>query len=161
MSTTSVKKLQVAQNLFCKWFLFFICLCIAGAATANTTIKLDTSHIKPKAKSKTIELLNITPDTAAIKKCKDIDAIYTVIGEAIAVGAPTYNEGNPMGCYRIYEGAAYKILYKYGSKCKEVNKILEAALEKTYGDYSPSDRAWIMRVAFDAILGEPTITTTR
>jgi len=64
-----------------------------------------------------------------------------------------------MGCYRIYEGAAYKIIYKYGYKCKEVKRILEAALEKSYGDYSASDKAWIMRMAFDSILGVPTTTT--
>jgi hypothetical protein len=90
---------------------------------------------------------------------KDVKTeITTIIDEAISVGAPTYNSGNYVGCYRIYEGASYKILYLYGSKCKDERKILKEALEKSYGDYSFSEKAWIMRMAFDRILGVPTIT---
>ena len=63
-----------------------------------------------------------------------------------------------MGCYRIYEGAAYKILHKYSSKCKDVRNLLETALEKSYGNYSAAEKAWIMRMAFDQILGVPTTT---
>ena len=84
--------------------------------------------------------------------------VNVIIDEAISVGAPTYNQGNYVGCYRIYEGASYKIIYLYGSKCKEERKILKEALEKSYGDYSFSEKAWIMRMAFDRILGVPTIT---
>ncbi len=90
--------------------------------------------------------------------CKKIEAVEQIISEAISVGAPTYNQGNHIGCYRVYEGAAYKILYKYGSKCKDVKNTLEDALEKSYGDYSASEKAWIMRMAFDKILGVPTRT---
>lgn len=148
----SIRKIKILKNI--KWYTLFMWVLLAGVANAG--IKSDTSHVKPKVK-KTV-VLNYNPDTNLIKKCKNIDAIYTVIAEAIEVGAPTYNSGNPMGCYRIYEGAAYKILYKYGSKCSEVTNILEAALEKSSGDYSPSDKAWIMRMAFDSILGVPTTT---
>lgn len=90
--------------------------------------------------------------------CANITAVNIIIDEAISCGAPTYNAGNHIGCYRIYEGAAYKILYKYGSKCKDVKKLLEAALELSYGDYSSTEKAWIMRKAFDEILGVPTTT---
>jgi hypothetical protein len=103
--------------------------------------------------------LNNTPDTTVAKGCGKIEAINMIIGEAINVGAPTYNQGNYIGCYRIYEGAAYKILYKYGSKCRRVSDILDAALEKSYGDYTATEKAWIMRMAFDTILGVPTSTT--
>ena len=92
------------------------------------------------------------------KNCDKIDAVYILIGQAIEVGAPTYNEGNHIGCYMIYEGTAYKILNKYGSRCSEVSNILEGALEKSQGNYSATDKAWIMRMAFDKILGEPTKT---
>ncbi len=111
-----------------KWYLLFVWLFVAGVCTANASIERDTSRAKVKTKNTVV--LNNTPDTTLIKKCGNIDVIYVVIEEAINVGAPTYNTGNLMGCYRIYEGAAYKIIYKYGDKCKEVKKILEAALEK-------------------------------
>ena len=92
------------------------------------------------------------------KDCEKIDAIYIVIDQAIEAGAPAYNNGDHLSCYMIYEGAAYKILHKYGSRCADVTNILESALEKSYGNYSVTDKAWIMRMAFDKILGEPTKT---
>jgi hypothetical protein len=157
MNLTRVEKLNMTKACFGKWCLLSICLLMSGFATAGSGIVHDTSHVKVKVK-KTV-VLNNAPDTTLIKKCGDIEVITTVIEEAISVGAPTYNSGNPMGCYRIYEGAAYKILYKYGKKCKEVKNILETALEKSYGDYPATQKAWIMRMAFDSILGVPTTTT--
>ena len=96
---------------------------------------------------------------AVVKGCEKQEAVEVIIEEAIATGAPTYNDGNHIACYRIYEGAAYKIVYKYGSKCKDIKNILETALEKSYGDYTITEKAWIMRMAFDKILGVATTTT--
>ena len=91
-------------------------------------------------------------------KCEKTDSVNFIISEAIYIGAPTYNQGNYLGCYRIYEGASYKILFLYGNTCIRVSQILKTALEKSYDNFSDSDKAWIMRVAFDEILGEPTRT---
>ena len=92
--------------------------------------------------------------------CSDSDAIKKIIADAIELGAPIYNAGLHTGCYRIYEWAAYKILYIYGSNCKEVEKIVKKAIDKSHGDYSDTEKAWLMRAAFDMILGEPTRTGT-
>ena len=86
------------------------------------------------------------------------DEVEKIINEAISLGAPIYNEGLHMACYRIYEWAGYKILYEYGKKCGEIEKTLKAAIEKSHGDYSDTEKAWIMRVAFDKILGVSTKT---
>ena len=90
--------------------------------------------------------------------CSKIGAVDTIIYEAIDIGAPTYNLKNYLGCYRIYEGASYKIIYMYGSQCARIKEILQTAIEKSYGNYSDSDKAWIMRMAFDEILGVETKT---
>jgi hypothetical protein len=90
--------------------------------------------------------------------CSKTPEIEKIIGEAISMGAPIYNQGLHMACYRIYEWAGYKILYEYGKDCKEVEKILKTAIEKSHGDFSDTEKAWLMRAAFDKILGEPTRT---
>ncbi len=90
--------------------------------------------------------------------CAKIAEVDTIIWEAIDVGAPTYNQGNYLGCYRIYEGASYKIIYKYGTQCIRVTEILKTALEKSYNDVTSAEKAWTMRRAFDQILGVPTKT---
>jgi hypothetical protein len=93
------------------------------------------------------------------KNCKKYDAVIAIIAQAIEIGAPTYNLGNHIGCYMIYEGAAYKIIYHFGSKCDDILNTLKAALEQSYSDkYNVTEKAWIMRMAFDQILGDPTIT---
>ena len=133
--------------------LFSMILVYASLCQAES-IQSDTSKLKTKPTEKVISSYYSDPTI----DCEKIVPIKLILSEAINVGAPTYNEGNHIGCYRVYEGTAYKILYKYGSQCKEVANILEAALEKSYGDYTVTEKAWIMRVAFDQILGVPTTT---
>ena len=118
--------------------------------TKCTLFSIAGNNPKPDSSSKTVAPKSIF--------CEKTGALDTVILEAIDIGAPTYNAGNFMGCYRIYEGASYKILYQYGYVCVRVSEILNTALEKSYENYSPSEKAWIMRRAFDEILGEPTRT---
>ncbi|MGH2564560.1 MAG: hypothetical protein ACRDE5_08605, partial [Ginsengibacter sp.] len=72
---------------------------------------------------------------------------------------PVYNAGLHIECYRIYEWAAYKIIYVYGSDCKEIGTVLKIAVDKSHGDYSDIEKAWMMRAAFDKILGVPTQTS--
>jgi len=88
--------------------------------------------------------------------CSKNEEIEKIINDAISLGAPIYNEGLHLACYRIYEWAGYKILYEYGKTCKEVEKILKPAIDKSHGDYSDTEKAWLMRAAFDKILGVPT-----
>ena len=90
--------------------------------------------------------------------CSKSDEIEKIIDDAISLGAPIYNEGLHMACYRIYEWAAYKIIYVYGTTCKNVETVLKTAIEKSHGDYSDTEKAWIMRASFDKILGVPTQT---
>ena len=96
-------------------------------------------------------------DTSA-PECSKSAEIEKIINDAISLGAPIYNEGMHMACYRIYEWAAYKILYEYGKDCRDVEKILKSAIDKSHGDYSDTEKAWMMRVAFDKVLGVPTRT---
>ncbi|MEP6584384.1 MAG: hypothetical protein ABJA90_08950 [Ginsengibacter sp.] len=92
--------------------------------------------------------------------CAKSEEIEKIITEAISLGAPIYNEGLHMACYRIYEWASYKILYEYSKPCIQAGDILQTALDKSHGDFSDTEKAWIMRQAFDKILGEPTKTKT-
>jgi hypothetical protein len=89
-------------------------------------------------------------------KCPKSEEVEKIISDAISLGAPIYNAGLHNGCYRIYEWAAYKILYEYGKTCADVEKLLKLAIEKSHGDYSDIEKAWMMRAAFDKILGVPT-----
>ncbi|MBS1660223.1 MAG: hypothetical protein JST68_04140 [Bacteroidetes bacterium] len=103
-----------------------------------------------------------TPPTitdTTLLTCSKSPEITRIINEAISLGAPIYNEGMHLACYRIYEWASYKIIYEYPKECKEIVKILKTAIDKSHGDFSDTEKAWLMRAAFDAILGEPTRTS--
>jgi hypothetical protein len=92
------------------------------------------------------------------KECARTAEITAIIEDAISIGAPTYNQGNHLGCYKIYEGAAYKIIHLHGAKCKDITMLLNYALDKSHESYTDTEKAWIMRLAFDKILGVPTQT---
>jgi len=100
---------------------------------------------------------NIAQDSLPMN-CGKAEEIDKIINQAISLGAPIYNEGLHMACYRIYEWAGYKILYVYGKDCPEVEKLLRTAIEKSHGDLSDTEKAWLMRMAFDKILGVQTQT---
>ncbi len=91
--------------------------------------------------------------------CYKIYAVRVMIGDAIELGAPTYNDGNHKGCYKIYRKTAKKILKLHGGDCPNVTIMLGAALAKAkiYDD-TDTERAWTMRMAFDNILGVETQT---
>jgi hypothetical protein len=91
-------------------------------------------------------------------KCSKNEEIDKIIQDAIDIGAPLYNSGDHIGCYRVYDAASYKILYLYGDDCSEIKNLLTTCIKKCSGDYSDIEKAWMMRAAFDKILGQPTIT---
>ncbi len=93
-----------------------------------------------------------------VKSCSQISDVDSAIAGAIAIGAPIYNAGSALGCYQIYEGAAYKVLYKLGGACADVTAVLRAGLSAAELDPDVVQKAWTMRRTFDTILGEPTQT---
>jgi len=88
--------------------------------------------------------------------CSEIHDVDNAISQAISVGAPIYNAGSHIGCYRIYEGASYKLLYLLDTACPTVKMTLAAGLAQAERDTSDTDKAWTMRRTFDLIIGEPT-----
>lgn len=137
--------------------VFFIQLLLVTNTYANHAVADTTKERVKKTKSVLPAPTVVTSPYA--KDCDKIEAVTYIIEEAISVGAPAYNNGDHAACFLIYKGAAYRIMYLHGTKCKQVKNILETALEKTEGNYNVTEKAWIMRMAFDQILGEPTKTT--
>jgi serine protease Do len=73
------------------------------------------------------------------------------IDDAIAVGAPLYNEHHEEACYRVYESTARELADKLAG-CPGVQKTLRKGLQEadTARDYSA--KAWVMRDTFDGLL---------
>jgi len=90
--------------------------------------------------------------------CEQLAEVDHVISQAISIGAPIYNAGSPLGCYRIYEGTAYKLLYILGNRCSALTAFLRAGLAQARTDAAVDRKAWTMRHTFDTILGEETAT---
>ncbi len=133
--------MNLCKTVFLSILLFSSVCCVAA--------KCGYENIKPQ--------YSIATDSLPVN-CSKSNEIEKIITEAISLGAPIYNEGLHLACYRIYEWAAYKIIYVYGTTCKNVESILKTAIENSHGDYSDTEKAWLMRAAFDKILGVPTKT---
>jgi serine protease Do len=74
------------------------------------------------------------------------------IGDAIAVGAPLYNQGNHRACYQIYEGAASDIENRLPKSCSGPKKTLAQGRSRAADLEEPSEQAWAMRDVFDSLV---------
>jgi serine protease Do len=78
--------------------------------------------------------------------------VVKTLGDAIGVGAPLYNDGNPDACYRVYDGAASNLERKLPPACKGPIKALADAQSRAGALGDPDRAAWAMRDAFDGLL---------
>jgi hypothetical protein len=74
------------------------------------------------------------------------------VSMAIQIGAPAYNLGDHRGCYEVYACTARMLLRVEGIP-EEMRRLLQDALERASVVPEVGRQAWIMRHAFDAILG--------
>jgi serine/threonine protein kinase len=81
------------------------------------------------------------------------DAVRLRIVRAIKIGAPAYNEGRPEVCARVYRDAVKEILEmaRPNPRAEGVVRYVEKALREASGR-TPTEAAWVIRHAFDAIL---------
>lgn len=82
----------------------------------------------------------------------DMAGVLHAIGEAIEVGAPLYNHGNPAACFHVYVGAAEDLEHKLPRACAGPRKALAAARARAEKLDSPDAQAWAMRDAFDGLI---------
>jgi hypothetical protein len=78
--------------------------------------------------------------------------VAKMLGEAIEVGAPIYNEGKAAACYHVYDGAASDLLRKLPRTCKGPARALADAQKRAMSLPDSSAKAWTMRDAFDGLL---------
>jgi hypothetical protein len=74
------------------------------------------------------------------------------LAAAIEIGAPAYNAGDPRGCYEVYACTARLVLNTVAG-AEGAKKILRKAVQRCEGVSDVSRQAWILRDAFDAVLG--------
>lgn len=82
----------------------------------------------------------------------DLRLLDSQIAAAIDVGAPTYNEGDFLGCYQVYDRAALGMETALSPACKGPARALATGRAKAQSMIAPSDKAWAMRDAFDGMI---------
>jgi hypothetical protein len=78
--------------------------------------------------------------------------VVRLLGDAVQAGAPLYNEGNPVACYQLYDGAASELGRKLPASCKGPARALAEAQKHAATLADPSAQAWALRDAFDGLL---------
>jgi hypothetical protein len=71
---------------------------------------------------------------------------------AIQIGAPAYDSGDHQGCYDVYACTA-RLILETVEDVAESKTILRRALQECRRQNNPSEQAWILRRAFDRLLG--------
>ncbi len=130
-------------------------------ATKNRRAEQDLRKVRERIANLKTELDDMRPGMEAQCSSDDLSLIDSVINNAIRSGAVVYNQGDPLACFRIYEGASYQMLYRLKDRCKIASRFLErtlfeAATARDPGQYNsiPAAQAWIMRSAFDSLTGD-------
>ena len=83
---------------------------------------------------------------------REVRLIVESIDDAIALGAPTYNQGDFHGCYTTYRDAAERIEVALSSTCAGPAAALADGRARAIGLPTSAARAWAMRDAFDGLL---------
>jgi hypothetical protein len=83
---------------------------------------------------------------------RDLERAGHIIGEAIEVGAPVYNEQHFAACYHVYEGAALDLEKRLPAACKGPKKAMHDGRARAEKLDDPSAQAWAMRDAFDGLV---------
>lgn len=79
--------------------------------------------------------------------------VRTYLTLAIQIGAPSYNCGDHRGCFEVYACTA-RMLLKALKGADAEKKVLKRALERCATATDVNEQAWIMRHAFDDLLGQ-------
>jgi hypothetical protein len=87
------------------------------------------------------------------KPADPLGVIRSYLALAIQLGAPAYNQGDPRGCYEVYACTA-RMLLTAVEGADDARQRLREALERCSTEPDVDRQAWIMRHAFDAVLGK-------
>jgi hypothetical protein len=79
--------------------------------------------------------------------------VRQLLAMAIQIGAPAFNLGDTRGCYEVYACTARLLLHS-AAVADGVKAQLRKALEEASIIPDAARQAWVLRHAFDAILGE-------
>jgi hypothetical protein len=87
-----------------------------------------------------------------VQKLVPRQAAKEVIQLAINRGVPLFNAGQPSACAAIYEVAANSLLKSHTDALDEQDRsVLRDALRKVQDEEDPSEQAWTLRRALDAV----------
>ncbi len=78
--------------------------------------------------------------------------MLALISMAISIGAPAFNAGDHRGCYEVYACTA-RLLVNSPATPDDVKAALRTALTDASTVLNVTRQAWIMREAFDGLLG--------
>jgi hypothetical protein len=91
-------------------------------------------------------------DLAVLDGCSDdhLLEIAQAVAEAIELGAPLYNDGKHLECFKIYEGTVDR--YARDAECPGVRKAFADGLVRAAEVESATEKAWALRDTFDGLL---------
>lgn len=92
-----------------------------------------------------------TPDPE--KPANPLAVIRSYLALAIQIGAPAYNYGDHRGCYEVYLCTG-RMMLQAVEGAEDSKQILRQAIQRAATVPDVTQQAWIMRHAFDAVLGK-------
>jgi len=100
-----------------------------------------------------IDAVLIPASTVASSGTTD-PVVVRMVSKAIEKGAPLFNQGNHAACAAVYEMAAEALMMMpAGTMSAQDQQVLKMAMREAARSQNPTNSAWALRHAFDAMVG--------
>jgi hypothetical protein len=127
-----------------------------AAARAASDRSADDEQVTPSEHTDLPTVTRHVPNHSVrvLEGCSDANlaTISSVLGDAIDQGAPKYNDGKFIDCYRTYVGAALELERGLPKTCGGPSRALASGRQTARSLSHASEQAWAMRDAFDGLL---------
>jgi hypothetical protein len=127
---------------------------LAAAGRASEHESQDTPTTGTRADLPSVTRHVPTHSLRLLEGCSDanLGTISSVLSDAIDEGAPEYNDGKFVDCYRTYVGAAKDLERRLPKTCLGPVRALASGRQTATQLDHASEQAWAMRDAFDGLL---------
>jgi hypothetical protein len=91
---------------------------------------------------------------ASLKEsCTKFSPLLLEVAETINMGSRIWNAGGLPITIRLYEGVAYRVLYKAGDECPDLSNAFQAGLMRADERETANGKGRVLRQTLDLIMG--------
>ena len=138
--------------------LFIIIVCVSFLSACLPTSNNETKSLSDEEKTALLDQALENPkafQTELKETCAKFSPILLEVAETIHMGSRIWNAGGAPITVRLYNGAAYQILYELDGDCPDLSHVLQAGLKRASERDEINSKGRALRETLDLVMGGP------